>query len=950
MKLRIACLSALLVCGIAAVSFARGTAPPRDGSMRPPQPPASGAAAAEIAGLKPLASVEGITEYDLPNGLRVLLFPDPSKETATVNVTYLVGSRCEDYGETGMAHLLEHLMFKGTPRHRNIPGELTVHGCRPNGSTWLDRTNYYETFAASDTNLNWALDLEADRMVNSFIARKDLDSEMTVVRNEYEQGENNPQGVLEERVLSSAYLWHNYGKSTIGARSDIEMVPIERLQAFYRKWYQPDNAVLVVAGKIDPAKTLPLVVKYFGAIPLPARPLPTTYTIEPAQDGERAVTLRRVGDTQAVVAAYHIPAGSHPDFAPIEMLGNMLGDTPSGRLYKALVETKMATSVGAWPYQPKDPGVLIARCEVPSGKPVEAARDTLLRVVESSGASLPSKEEFDRAKERLLKEWEMEMRNSERAAIGLSEWAAMGDWRLLFIHRDRLQAVTPEDVRRVAAAYLRQTNRTAGMFLPTKAAERVEIPATPDVATLVKDYKGGRGLAEGAEFAASPESIEAKITRIQLANGMKVILLPKKTRGGAVQVSVGLHFGDEKSLYNQATVGGLTGSMLMRGTKAHSRQQIADEIDHLKARIRVFGGATGVNGGIEATRETLPGALSLLAEILRQPSFPDSEFQMLKQEEIAQLKDAKTEPRELARLTLQRHMNPYPVDDVRYVMMPDEEIAATEKVTIDQVRSFHDDFYGAGGGQVAVIGDFDPKEIGAVLDRLLGDWKSVKPYTRIASPYHEVAAINQSIETPDKESAVMSGSLPIDMRDDDPDYPALTLGSYMTGGGFLNSRLATRIRQKEGLSYGVGGFFFASPFDKNAFFMSFAIYAPQNDDRLVNAFREEMTGVYEKGFTAQEIVDAKTGWLQQRRVSRSSDRELGQSLTSLAEAGRTLAWSADVEKRVTALTVDDVNAAIHRRFDPAKITIVRAGDFEKAKKAGGAGGAMPEAGQAPSGK
>ena len=238
-----------------------------------------------------VTSVEGITEYRLANGLRVLLFPDPTKPTITVNITYQVGSGHESYGETGMAHLLEHLVFKGTPNHPNIPQELTAHGARPNGSTWFDRTNYFETFGATDVNLEWALDLEADRMINSYIAKKDLDSEMTVVRNELERGENDPASILEERVLSTAFLWHNYGKSTIGATSDLENVPIDRLQGFYRTFYQPDNAVLLVAGKFDEAKTLELVNRIFGKIPKPTRALPTFYTLDPTQDGERSVTL-----------------------------------------------------------------------------------------------------------------------------------------------------------------------------------------------------------------------------------------------------------------------------------------------------------------------------------------------------------------------------------------------------------------------------------------------------------------------------------------------------------------------------------------------------------------------------------------------------------------------------------------------------------------------------------
>jgi zinc protease len=226
---------------------------------------------AALPALTKVASVEGITEYSLPNGLRVLLFPDPSKPTTTVNITYMVGSRHEGYGETGMAHLLEHMVFKGTPRHPNVPQELTEHGAQPNGTTWLDRTNYFETFSATDTNLVWALDLEADRMVHSNIAKKDLESEFSVVRNEFESGENDPGSVLMERTISTAFLWHNYGKSTIGARSDIEQVPIGRLQAFYRKYYQPDNSMLVIAGKFDENRAMQLVREKFGRIPRPHR-------------------------------------------------------------------------------------------------------------------------------------------------------------------------------------------------------------------------------------------------------------------------------------------------------------------------------------------------------------------------------------------------------------------------------------------------------------------------------------------------------------------------------------------------------------------------------------------------------------------------------------------------------------------------------------------------------
>ena len=291
-------------------------------------------------GISRVASVEGISQYRLANGLQVLLAPDPSKPQVVVNITYLVGSRHENYGETGMAHLLEHMLFKGTKKHPKITDEFTRRGAQWNASTWNDRTNYHETFTASDANLDWALALEADRMLNSRIRKEDLATEMPVVRNEFEIGENDPTGILGERIVSTMYLWHNYGKSTIGARSDIENVPIPRLQAFYRNHYQPDNAVLTVAGQIDETKTLALIARHFGAIARPARKLQALYTQEPVQDGERSVRLERVGDVQAVMAGFHVPPMAHADYALSVLLTDVLANTPSGRLHKALVETR----------------------------------------------------------------------------------------------------------------------------------------------------------------------------------------------------------------------------------------------------------------------------------------------------------------------------------------------------------------------------------------------------------------------------------------------------------------------------------------------------------------------------------------------------------------------------------------------------------------------------------
>lgn len=880
-----------------------------------------------------VTSVEGITEYRLQNGLRVLLFPDPSKQTITVNITYMVGSKHENYGETGMAHLLEHLVFKGTPKHPNIPQELTEHGARPNGTTWVDRTNYFETFNATDENLVWALDLEADRMVNSYIAKKDLDSEMTVVRNEFESGENDPFGVLMERVMSTAYLWHNYGKSTIGSKADLENVPIDKLQAFYHRYYQPDNAVLTVVGKIDEEKTLKLINEKFGMVPRPMRDLQPTYTLDPVQDGERFVSLKRVGDVQVAMVAYHIPAGSHPDFAAVNVLSNILSTQPSGRLYKTLVETKKSSSSGAFCFQWKEPSLLLAFTEVLKEKSLDDAKNTMLQTIDDVVKNPPTKEEVDRAKNELIKGIELMFNSSERIGLSLSESIGAGDWRLLFLSRDRIKEVTVDDVKRVAAQYLKADNRTVGVFIPTEKPDRAEIPGVPDVESMVKDYKGNAAMAQGEAFDPSPANIESRTTRFDMPNGMKGAMLSKKTRGESVEVRITFRFGDLKSLSNKGTIGQYTGSMLNKGTSKHTRQQIKDEFDRLKANVSIGGSATQAFINISTTRPNLPEVLKLAAEIVKEPVFPADELEKMKNENLAGIEANRSEPAFIASMRLQKHTNKYPKEDPRYAESIDETIASIKGVNLEDLKKFHKDFYGASNATVSAVGDFDPAELQKQLNELFGNWKSPSPYSRLVAQLFTVPAINESLEAPDKANAIFLATYNFEMRDDNPDYPALVLGNYMLGGGFLNSRLAVRIRQKDGLSYGVGSSFSAGSLDNIGTFFANAIYAPENAEKLEIAFKEEIQKVITEGFTAEEVAAAKSGWLQGRTVTRAQDASLAGTLNNYLFIKRDLKWDDAYEKKIQALTPEQINAAMKKYLKPEMINIVKAGDFAKAKAA-----------------
>jgi zinc protease len=911
---------------------------------------AASACGADVAAApEKVASVEGITEYRLVNGLRVLVVPDPSSSTVTVNLTVLVGSRHEGYGETGMAHLLEHMVFKGTPTHRDVPKALRDHGAQFNGSTSVDRTNYFETMPASDANLEFGIRLEADRLVNSYVKREDLTSEMTVVRNEFERGENSPGSVLSEKIDAAAFEWHNYGKSTIGNRSDIERVPIENLQAFYRKFYQPDNCVLVLAGQLDEPKALGYAQKYFGAIPRPARKLDDTYTEEPPQDGERTVILRRVGKVGIVGAAYHIPSASHPDYAALQVLSTILvsgggfgggggrrgggfggGGTPSGRLYDALVATGKATNVSASARGSHDPGLMHVTAQTDPEK-LDAARDAMLDTLEQLAVAKPvTPDEVERAKLGLKRRNDMLMTRSNFLATRLSEFIAEGDWRLMFVQRDQLEAVSADDVNRVAATYLRRSNRTVGLFIPSDTPQRAAIPTARPIMEVVKNVKSSQTVAQGEAFDPSPANVESRTQRLTLPSGVKAALLPKKTRAERVTVELALHFGNEQSLNGQTTAASFIGPLLRRGTRNHTSDQLRDELNRLNATISVASGTDSLTAIVSSSKQSLPAALKLLREVLREPAFPAKDFEEMKRSRREGVEAGRTEPTALAQQALQRTLNPYPKGNVRYVPTLDEQVAEINSVTLEQVKQLYAAQVGGENGEVAVVGEFDPAETVRLIGDVLKDWKAEVPYQRIARPAKtDLAGGKQEIVTPDKANALYLAALNLGLDDRDPDYPALVIGNFVFGGNTLSSRLGNRIRQKEGLSYGSTSQLTVSDLDKAGRFTMQAICNPVNIDKVDRAAAEELARFLNDGMTSDEVAEAKQAYLQARKVGRAGDQAIAGQLLDGLHTGRTMALYADLEKRIEELTAPDVTVAFRKHVDPSKLTVIRAGDFKR---------------------
>ncbi len=885
---------------------------------------------------KKVVTIEGITEYKLDNGARYLLIPDQSTANVTVNMTVLVGSRHEGYGESGMAHLLEHMLFKGS---KNFPVRyvklLKNRGADFNGTTDFDRTNYYETMVGNDDNLKFALELEADRLMNSFIKEQDLRDEWPVVLDEFRIYENSPTAVLRNRLFAAAFEWHNYGKVTIGNEADVKNVPADRLRVFYKKYYRPDNIVLVVAGKFDEAKAHAHIARTFGAIPKPKAPIEATYTKEPAQDGERHVTLRRAGKGSMVGFMYHMPATAHPEFAALDVLESVLLVRPAGRLYKRLVEGKKADKIEGGTGLFHDPGVFSVYCTVRDGVNPEEVRDIIIDELENLKAKPITEEELERARRSMLADYEQRLTNTRKLAVELNEWIAAGDWRLLFLHRDRFKKVTVADLNRIGPKYFVQSNRTVGVFVPTGKEQivRADVPQTPSLTAMLKDLKGGGGAAEGEAFDPSPENIERRLKRLELANGIKVALLPKKTRGETVMARLTLRFGNEQSLAEYVEASSQLGALMRRGTARYTYQQLEDELGKLQAKLNVSSDLGTLTLSVEAKRDTLPQVLNLARAVLREPSLPQKELDILKSNAKLTLEKAQTDPLQLALRTLRIKLNPYPKTHIRYQPTIPESLARLKQLTREQIVKLYQEQVGTGKGELVVIGDFDTAATVQQFEGMLADWKSKVPYRRIGREARiDVVGHRHDIVTPDKKNAMYLAGFTLALVDTDPDYLPLRMGNFILGEGTA-SRLWGRLRETESLSYQAGSILQVMPEDKYGIFVMLASTDPKNIDKADKAALEELEKIIKEGVSAADLQAARKALLQDQQRERGSDSSLLTTLSTGLYLGRTMDYYAKQEKAIAALPLDAVNRALRTYLVPGRLIIIRAGDFQKLKEA-----------------
>jgi zinc protease len=924
--------------------------------------PLPAAQSPSVDGFNFVKNVGGIAEYKLPaNDLNVLLLEDHSAPVLTFMVTYRVGSRNEVTGTTGATHLLEHLMFKGSKNFHAGIGKgfdtlMDRVGGINNATTWLDRTNYYENLPSD--HLELAVQLEADRMRNLLLREADREPEMTVVRNEFERDENDPASALDKEVGANAYLAHPYHHPTIGWRSDIEKVSIEKLREFYDTFYWPNNSTITIIGDFKPEVALRLVKQYFGAITRSPKPIPEVYTEEPPQTGPRRVIVKRPGEVGVVQIAYKAPPALHPDHAALEVLAAVLSTGKTSRLYRALIDTNLAISADASKGFFHDQTLFNTTAMLAPGVTHEQAEKTLIAEVEKVKKEGVTPAEVERAINKVMAAIAYGRDGSFAIAGQINEAIAVGDWTLYIALLDQLKTVKAEDVHRVAKTYLNEDQGTTGWFIPIaepatelKKSVRTSGDRQPTFAARGPHYYRSptdevaedgadtrlRGLrtpmqrdAGIAPSRGAPGGLETRISpnvRRRDIEGVDVLTLKTGIKE-VVTIRGVLNAGDVFNAPQNTAIADLTAGMLDKGTVKHDKFALAEMLEQVGATINFGTGTHTMNFTGKALRKDLPLVLGLLVEQLRTPRFDPEEFAKLKKQIAGRYKRQLEDTDFRASNTFARSIFPVghpnrPPDDEKY-------LADVEAATLDQLTAFHAANYGPTGARIIAVGDVDDASIDRAFKEAFAGWKGGHPLPVGPKAPAIVKARSENVNMPGKTSVSIVIGQPSSLRYNDPNYQPLNMATAVLGSGFFSARLLDTIRQREGLTYGIGANLSADTHNDGAWAIH-ATFAPELLTKGMASTLRELRRFHAEGLTEEEVNTFKTTLTGSYKVALSTTSGLATALLNSIQRGYGPEWIDEYPKRIQALTLQEVNAAIRKFLDPDKMILVQAGTLPSNK-------------------
>jgi zinc protease len=887
--------------------------------------------------------MEGVSEYKLANGMQVLLASNDLQPRVYANLTIKAGSAVEGLGEGGMAHLLEHLLFKGTPTTKDPMREFQERSFSSNGTTNMDRTDYFASMNASTENLHWYIGWLADAMTNSFIAKADLDKEMTVVRNEFERAGNNVGRGMWDARLALTFPNHGYGRPVIGNLTDIENVSIDKLQAFYKTWYRPDNAVLVVSGHFDTALTLKHIQQVFGNISPPTTPMPKLYTREPVQEGPRETTIRRTGGEPQMMMSWRAPPAAHPDVAALHVVAHALANGQSGRFGEAATRNAMGTSPIAFQFSMAQYGLFNVMVQPSSIQQFDPLRNLLQKHIEDIAQTGIATVELQSA-QAFYKKQQNDFKNSaESMGASLANASAQGDWRLMFWGLENVAKVTTDDTKRVATAYLIPANQVRVSYAPETEPKRAPDAIVQSLADYIAKPAAMAATVASLpvfpdleRFEASSEEMDKRTVRSQLAIGTKIALLARPAVGDAIQGTVRLRWGnlaDYKAFGTLAGAASNVGDLLSHGTAKRSPKQLTDDLNSIQSSFTTISGLGGLTINFKTTRQHWPVFAALLTEVLREPAFmtdklSGNSFETWKRERIARLNTQRDQGESIADRVINRALSPYGVDDPRYYPTIDEAVANWKALERKDIQQFWRTFAGANVSQFAAAGALDVASVQHWVKPMFEGFAAQAPFVRIAYPLNRWEPNTQTIVTPDKPNAALLQRRSLNLKPYTKEALAVQFANGIIGATSA-SRLFTNLRKQEGLTYGTYSGYTHNEEDEVLTFSIRGTFAPQNRERFEQVLADTKKDIIANGLTRIELFAAKRVALERIKTNRENDSSTASTLAFNEFQNRDFSFWQKQSDIAQALTIEDIDQAARLLLDAKDFVTVVTGDFSK---------------------
>jgi len=865
----------------------------------------------------------GIQEYKMTtNNLTVLLKEDHSAPVATFMVTYNVGSRNEAIGYTGSTHLLEHLMFKGsrkfnTDKENSVFQLLQSLGSRMNATTWLDRTNYYETMPSE--HLETAIEIEADRMRNAFIKEADRQAEMTVVRNEFERGQNNPFSVLDEHIWATAYLAHPYHHSTIGWKSDIENVSIERLKKFYDTFYWPNNATVTMVGDFEKEKALALVKKHFGRIPKSREEIPKVYTEEPKQEGQRRVLLKRAGQQGVVGVAHKTPSATHEDAPNFLVLSSILSSGKNSRFYKNITDKGLTTSVFIWDSLFRDPGLFAVYANLTPGTDHQKVEDLVMAEYEKIKEDGVTEEEVEKAKAQLIASMKFGQDGSFAVAGGLNEAIASGDWTLFTTYDEKLSGVTKETVKAVVEKYFLEDLSTIGHFIPKVSGEQ-QTKRGPSNATELAQMK----KQYFSEEEESKGPLASQIEDSEPVKGVRLLTLKRGT--GVVTLTGSFLGGDIFAPSENKRIPDVVVSMLDQGTTKSSKFEISNKIEKVGARLSFSNGKARVVFNGKFLSEDTALIVGLLSEQLQFPAFNEEDLAKTKKRMITAYKKSKESTRGNAINNMLKGF--YSENHQNAPDNADESIKNVEKITTEDLKAYHEENYGKGSMVIVAVGDVDHASLSATIKKNFGEWKDSPLEEKKETQKGTKNAGKAYVTMQDKTSTDFLVGIPLGINRDHPDYRPLFVASYILGGNF-SARLMQTVRVKEGLTYGIRSSMSGFGNDTDGYWYVGGTFSPDLLSKGESSTLREIKKWAQDGVTQKEVDTTKSTLTGSFKVGFDTTRGLAGGILSAVIDWEDLSYVDEMPNMINSVTLEQVNAAIKKYISIGDLYEVAAGSIDQ---------------------